>query len=48
VEVEGVFDGQPVFPKDLELRLCTMDSDEYWMEACIFHPEWTEIMNEST
>ncbi len=38
--VQGDYDDNPVLPTDVELRLCTMDSDEYWMDACIFHPEF--------
>ena len=40
--VQGEYDGKPVTPNDLDLRLCTIDSDEYWMDACIFHAEWPE------
>jgi hypothetical protein len=40
--VQGDYDGKPVAPSDLELRLCTFGGDEYWMDACIFHAEWPE------
>jgi hypothetical protein len=40
--VEGTYDERAVAVQDLELRLCTLDSDEYWMEACIFHPEFSD------
>jgi hypothetical protein len=46
--VQGVYDGKPVLPADLELCLCTIDSDEYWMDACIFHAEWPENPQQPT
>ncbi len=42
VAIKGDYDGKPVSPADVELRLCTIDSDEYWIDACIFHAEWPE------
>ena len=38
--VSGTFNDRPVTLNDVELRLCTMDGDDYWMESCIFHGEW--------
>jgi hypothetical protein len=40
VEAKGALDGVPVNTNDVELRLCTLDSEDYWMDACIFVPEW--------
>ena len=40
--VKGSYDNRPVGRNDVELRLCTLDSNEYWMDACIFHSERPE------
>src|SRR6266542_5387550 len=40
--VQGAYGGEPVTPGDLQLRFCPIDSDDYWMGACIFHGEWPE------
>lgn len=42
VAVRGEYDHKPVQPQDLKLALCTMDTDEYWMDACIFHAQWAK------
>ncbi|MBF8296990.1 MAG: hypothetical protein HW389_3535 [Bacteroidetes bacterium] len=42
IGVEGAFNGQSVSLNDVELKLCSMDSEEYWMEKGTFDIEWPE------
>ena len=41
-EVKGSFDGKPVSLSDVELKVCTIDSEDYWIEKGTFDIEWPE------
>jgi hypothetical protein len=38
-EVRGEYEGKPVGLGDVELQLCAMDADEYWIDAARFNIE---------
>jgi hypothetical protein len=40
--VSGTYGGRPVEVDDVELKLCTLDTDEYWMEGAIFNVRWSD------
>jgi len=38
--VDGVWNGQPVTRNDVELTLCTLETDSHWLDAGTFHVIW--------
>jgi len=42
VDVQGEYEGRPVSLGDVELKFCTLDSDEFWIDAGTFDVEWPE------
>jgi hypothetical protein len=40
--VSGHHKGKPLQLSDLELQMCTLDTDEYWIDAAMFQVEWEE------
>ena len=39
-EVNGTWNGQRVTVQDVELSLCTLETDSHWLDAGTFHVLW--------
>ena len=37
---DGVWNGQRVTAQDVELSLCTLETDSHWLDAGTFHVMW--------
>jgi hypothetical protein len=40
VAVDGTWNGQRVTVQDVELSLCTLETDSHWLDAGTFHVLW--------